>query len=178
MLPAILECGIYKIESGPFNGDKVLCLFCSPNREFVGNIKQTGNLHRHVKNCHPELLQKIKDKKNEQLLDLQAQRNERRRSISAMLPAILECGIFKITAGPFNGVNVMVLCLICSPKRELIGSLKQTGNLHRHVKNRHPEMLHKIKDRRNEQSLDRRAYRNERRRSLRTAVVDKVEVEE
>ncbi|KAL7728632.1 hypothetical protein ACLKA6_012623 [Drosophila palustris] len=33
----------------------------------------------HVRNCHPELLQKIKDKKNEQSLERRAQRNERRR---------------------------------------------------------------------------------------------------
>ncbi|KAM8708918.1 hypothetical protein ACLKA7_015827 [Drosophila subpalustris] len=76
MLPAILECGIYKITAGPFNnGPKliVLCMFCSPKRAFVGNTKYTSNLHRHVRNCHPELLHKIKDRKTEQ------QRNERRR---------------------------------------------------------------------------------------------------
>ncbi|KAL7737549.1 hypothetical protein ACLKA6_007674 [Drosophila palustris] len=67
--------------AGPFNRVKliVLCMFCSPKRAFVGNTKYTSNLHRHVRNCHPELLQKIKDRKNEQSLERRAQRNERRR---------------------------------------------------------------------------------------------------
>ncbi|KAL7739646.1 hypothetical protein ACLKA6_018856 [Drosophila palustris] len=43
------------------------------------NEEEEEQMEQMDKNCHPELLQKIKDKKNEQSLERRAQRNERRR---------------------------------------------------------------------------------------------------
>ncbi|KAL7736402.1 hypothetical protein ACLKA6_014864 [Drosophila palustris] len=95
-----------------------------------------------------------------------------------MLPAILECGIFKITAGPFNRVKLMVECMLCSPKRAFVANTKHTSSLHKHVRNFHPELLQKIKDKKNEQSLERRAQRNEQRRKSQRNAVEEDEEEE
>ncbi|KAM8706259.1 hypothetical protein ACLKA7_010521 [Drosophila subpalustris] len=77
-----------------------------------------------------------------------------------MLPPILECGIFEVTWQD-GDERVFAKCWYCSPRRQYRAPLKQTGSLHNHVRNLHPELKYKIEERKKEQQQIRKEARME-----------------
>ncbi|KAL7741941.1 hypothetical protein ACLKA6_012152 [Drosophila palustris] len=80
MLPAILECGIFKIRDGAVSTNNRLfveCCECTKRPQYRVTLAQTGNLYRHVMTHHPDLKYKIKLKKFEQHCIRKEQRNEK-----------------------------------------------------------------------------------------------------
>ncbi|KAL7732410.1 hypothetical protein ACLKA6_004382 [Drosophila palustris] len=98
-------------------------------------------------------------------------KNKQRR-----LPGILdEWDIFKITSQTDD--RVVLECRICS--REFRGTIRSTGNFHRHVRIWHPHLIRQVEEKRLERSVQLYKERmlKKRIRKGRVAVVMEVEEE-
>ncbi|KAM8721500.1 hypothetical protein ACLKA7_007388 [Drosophila subpalustris] len=67
-------------------GDKVTlnCSFCHSSRVFRGNIRNTGNLHRHIRTCHPHLTYKLEEMKVARQIELAAARKLRKKILRSL----------------------------------------------------------------------------------------------
>ncbi|KAM8706512.1 hypothetical protein ACLKA7_010733 [Drosophila subpalustris] len=83
-IPYILNGEIFRIESRDGDAVTVQCLYCPKSRtqKHYGNLRCTGNFHRHIKRCHPFLIDRLREMKKARSAECAVARSEKKRHMA------------------------------------------------------------------------------------------------